>query len=82
MFDLVGKKMDVTVTPMSKSRAFQVPSSVRIKGDMSNPTPIVSPVTAVMDAYTQAVTLVPRLTLKLFGVEKKTKKQRRPCEAT
>ena len=80
-FDLVRKTMDVTVTPMSKSRALQVPSSVRIKGDMSNPTPIVSPVTAVMDAYAQAVTLVPRLTLKLFGLSKKTKKQRRPCEA-
>lgn len=79
-FDLVRKTMDVTVTPMSKSRALQVPSSVRIKGDMSNPTPIVSPVTAVMDAYAQAVTLVPRLTLKLFGLSKKTKEQRRPCE--
>jgi hypothetical protein len=80
-FDLVRKTMDVTVTPMSKSRALQVPSSVRIRGDMSNPTPIVSPVTAVMDAYAQAVTLVPRLTLKLFGLSKKSKEQRRPCEA-
>ena len=80
-FDLVRKTMDVTVTPLSKSRALQVPSSVRIRGDMSNPTPIVSPVTAVMDAYAQAVTLVPRLTLKLFGLSKKSKEQRRPCEA-
>lgn len=78
-FDLVAKKLDVTITPLSKSRVLQVPSSLRLKGSFANPTPIISPVTAAADAYAQVLTAVPQLAMKLFGISRATKKQQRPC---
>jgi uncharacterized protein involved in outer membrane biogenesis len=79
--DIVKEHIDLTVTPLSKSRAIQVPSSVRIRGPLGNPKPIISPVTAVMDVSTEALTLIPRLTLRLFGIKKKSRKKDRPCGA-
>ena len=79
-FDLVRKKMDVTITPMSKSRLLQVPSSVRLKGNFESPKPIISPITAAADAYTRVVTLVPQMVLKLFGLKGRLQKKKQPCE--
>ncbi|MEJ2532717.1 MAG: AsmA-like C-terminal region-containing protein [Halioglobus sp.] len=80
-FDLVRKTMDMTITPMSKSRMLQVPSSVRLKGDFGNPRPIISPITAAADAYTRVLTLVPQMVFKLFGqTPDKKKKRMQPCE--
>lgn len=80
-FDLVAKKLDVTITPLSKSRVLQVPSSVRLKGSFANPTPIISPVSAAADAYAQVLTALPQLAMKLFGVSRATRKEQRPCAA-
>ena len=80
-FDLVNKKMDVTVTPLSKSRILQVPSSVRLKGSFTKPTPIISPVTAAADAYAQVLTAVPQLAMRLFGISQDVEKQQEPCVA-
>jgi uncharacterized protein involved in outer membrane biogenesis len=80
-FDLVRKKMDMTITPMSKSRMLQVPSSVRLKGNFGNLRPIISPITAAADASTRVITLVPQMVFKLFGQTTDTKKERmQPCE--
>lgn len=80
-FDLVNQQMDLRITPLSKSRTLQVPSEVRLKGAMSNPEAIVSPVNAMADAATAALTLIPDLTMKLFGFNKSSSKQQRPCQA-
>jgi AsmA family len=78
--DLVNSQMDVTITPRSRSRSLHVPSSVRLKGDFDDPRVTVSPIAAAADAYAEVLTLVPRITLKLFGV-KRPKSRKRPCEA-
>jgi uncharacterized protein involved in outer membrane biogenesis len=80
-FNLVKRTMDVRITPLSKSRLLQVPSEVRLKGDMSSPRADISPVTAVADATTAAIMLIPSLTLKLFGIDSSSDKSYRPCEA-
>jgi len=78
--DMVREKMDVQFTPRSKSRAIQVPSAIRLKGSFDDPRPIISPITAAADAYAEFLTLLPRITMKLFGVRIGKKKARRPCE--
>ena len=80
-FDLVKRRMDLRITPMSKSRLLQVPSEVRIKGKMNNPKADISPVSAVADATSAALMLIPSLTLKLFGVDTSSNKNHRPCQA-
>lgn len=80
-FDLVKSRMDLRITPMSKSRLLQVPSEVRIKGKINDPKADISPVSAVADATSAAIMLIPNLTLKLFGVDTSSKKDLRPCQA-
>jgi len=80
-FDLVKSRMDLRVTPMSKSRLLQVPSEVRIKGKMSDPRADISPVSAVADATSAALMLIPSLTLKLFGVDTSSNRNHLPCRA-
>ncbi|MEE4145060.1 MAG: AsmA-like C-terminal region-containing protein [Halieaceae bacterium] len=80
-FDLVKRRMDLRITPMSKSRLLQVPSEIRLKGKMSNPRADISPVSAVADATSAALMLIPSLTLKLFGVDTYSDRGQRPCQA-
>ncbi|MBP6682604.1 MAG: AsmA family protein, partial [Halioglobus sp.] len=80
-FDLVKRRMDLRLTPLSKSRLLQVPSRIRLKGDMSKPKAEISPVAAVADATSSALMLIPELTLKLFGVNRGAKRDFRPCQA-
>jgi AsmA-like C-terminal region len=80
-FDLVKRKMDLTITPLSKSRILQVPSKVRLKGDMSSPQAVISPIAAAADASAAALMLIPNLTMKLFGLNSSSQKSRRPCQA-
>ena len=80
-FDLVKSRMDMRITPMSKSRLMQVPSEVRIKGKMSDPRADISPVSAVADATSAALMLIPSLTLKLFGVDTSSNRNHLPCRA-
>lgn len=76
--NLGKQKMDVTLTPRSKSRSLQVPSSIRLKGDFNDPRVILSPVAAAVDAYAEVLTLVPRIAGRIFGIKKK-KKAAQPC---
>lgn len=80
-FDLVKRRMDMRLTPLSKSRLLQVPSNIRLKGDMSKPRAEISPVAAVADATSSALMLIPELTLKLFGLNRAATKDFRPCQA-
>ena len=80
-FDLVKKRMDVRITPLSKSRLLQVPSEVRLRGDMASPKAEISPISAVADATSAALMLIPSLTLKLFGLNQASTANYRPCQA-
>jgi hypothetical protein len=82
MFDLVRKKLDMTITPVSRTRSIQIPSSIRLKGDMSNPKATISPVSAAADASAQALMLIPKLAMKIFGISREASdKGIRPCQA-
>ncbi|MCB1729246.1 MAG: AsmA family protein [Halieaceae bacterium] len=80
-FDLVNQTMDLRITPLSKSRTLQVPSEVRLRGEMSKPQASISPVNAVADAASAALMLIPELTMKLFGINKQATGSYRPCKA-
>tara|TARA_R110002110_G_scaffold66978_2_gene183160 strand:- start:13699 stop:16917 length:3219 start_codon:yes stop_codon:yes gene_type:complete len=80
--NLARQKMDVTLLPRSRTRTLQIPSSVRLKGDMSNPKPTISPIMAAADASAQALMLVPKIAMTLFGVGGKASQQGiQPCQA-
>ena len=81
--DLSRRKMDLTVTPRSRSRNFQIPSEIRLRGDMSDPRPTISPISAAADASAQALLLVPKLAMRLFGAGRgQSQKGIKPCQAT
>ena len=80
-FDLVRQRMDLRITPLSKSRSLQVPSEVRLHGKMSKPEASISAVSAVADAASSALMLIPELTMKLFGVKQQSAGSYRPCKA-
>lgn len=79
--DLVKQRMDVELTPRSRTRSLQVPSTVRLKGPLDEPRVSVSPVAAAIDASAELLSLVPRLARRLFGGSG-TARDRQPCEAT
>jgi hypothetical protein len=80
-FDLVRQRMDLTITPMSKSRLLQLPSKIKLKGPMSDPKADISPLAQAADAASAALTLIPDLTMKLFGIDSSSGKNHRPCQA-
>jgi len=83
VFDLPRQKMDLTIVPLSRSRSFQIPSEVRLRGDMSNPRPTISPISAAADASAQALMLIPKIAMRLFGQGgQASDKGIQPCQAT
>jgi uncharacterized protein involved in outer membrane biogenesis len=66
--DLPQSSLDVRIEPRSKTRAFQFPSAVRVRGPLDNPKVSVSELQATADLSAQALLLLPSLTLKLFGI--------------
>ena len=83
VFDLPRQKMDLTIVPLSRSRSFQIPSEVRLRGDMSNPRPTISPISAAADASAQALLLIPKIAMRLFGQGgQASDKGIQPCQAT
>ncbi|MFT4769592.1 MAG: hypothetical protein ACI8RN_002740 [Glaciecola sp.] len=77
--NLPKNSLDVRIEPRSKTRAFQFPSAIHIKGQLSDPQLRVSPLQASADLSAQALLLVPSLTLKLFGLDG-PENPYRPCE--
>ena len=83
IFDLPRQTMDLTIVPLSRSRSFQIPSKVRLRGDMSNPRPTISPISAAADASAQALMLIPKIAMRLFGQGGQVSdKGIQPCQAT
>ncbi len=81
-FDLAKRQLDLTLTPRSRSRSFQIPSEIRLRGDMSEPRVTISPVKAAADASAQALLLIPKLALRLFGGGgRPSDKGIQPCQA-
>lgn len=80
-FDLVNQQMDLSITPLSKSRVLQLPSKVKLSGPMSNPKANVSPFREAADVASAALMLIPDLTMKLFGIKQSSEESDRPCQA-
>ena len=80
--DLAASTLDVRLQPRSRTRTVQFPSAVKISGPLANPTVNVSPLQSTFDAATQALLLVPGLTLRLFGLGAGDGGPPRPCEAS
>ncbi len=78
-FNLPAKTLALTLTPRSKSRSIQIPSSISLRGNMASPRTSVSPVTATLDIYTEAMLFLPRLAMKIFGIGKRNKTATHPC---
>lgn len=76
--DLAQSTLDLRLEPRSKTRTFQFPSAVRIRGDLSDPGVSVSPLQTTADLSAQALLLIPSLALKLFGL-KGLDEQLLPC---
>ncbi|MEP1595347.1 MAG: AsmA family protein, partial [Halieaceae bacterium] len=80
--DLKRQRLDATIEPLSKSRRFQIPASVRLRGDLDSPKVITSPIKATANASAEALMLIPSLTMKIFGIKRSEKEQARPCETS
>ncbi|MBA6412152.1 AsmA family protein [Parahaliea sp. F7430] len=80
--DLVRQRLDITLTPRSKNRLVQIPSSVSLRGPMKSPKTSVSPIMTTANASAEALMLIPELALKLFGIKADKQKGKRPCQAS
>jgi hypothetical protein len=78
--DLVERRMDMELTPRSRTRTLQVPATVRLRGPLDQPRVSVSPVAAAMDASAELLSLLPRLARSVFGMNESAQ-ARQPCEA-
>ncbi len=76
--DLTAGTLDLRLEPRSKTRTFQFPSAVRIRGELSDPRVSVSPLQTTADLSAQALLLLPSLALKLFGLQG-LDEQLQPC---
>jgi len=68
--DLVENTMDITITPKSKTRIGQIPSSITIKGDFKDPKVSVSAIAASANLYSELLLIVPNFFMKIFGRER------------
>ncbi|MEQ8263384.1 AsmA-like C-terminal region-containing protein [Pseudohaliea sp.] len=79
--DFPHKSLDVRIDPRARSRAVQIPSSVRIRGPMNNPAIIPSPIAATLDASAKLLFLIPELGMKLLGIKPGKGNRANPCAA-
>ena len=79
--DFPHKELDVRIDPRARSRTVQIPSSVRIRGSMKDPTIIPSPIAATFDASAKLLFLIPELGMKLFGIKPGNGDAANPCAA-
>ncbi|MDO8861846.1 AsmA-like C-terminal region-containing protein [Haliea sp. E1-2-M8] len=81
-FNLPAKTLALTLTPRSKSRSIQIPSSISLRGDMASPRTSVSPVSTTLDITSEALLFLPRLVMRIFGFGKHDKTAQRSCVIT
>ena len=73
--DLVENTMDITFTPKSKTRIGQIPSSITLKGDFSDPKVSVSAIAASANLYSELLLIVPNFFMKIFGRQRAPKEE-------
>lgn len=78
-FNLPARTLALTLTPRSKSRSLQIPSSITLRGDMASPRTSVSPVATTLDMTSEALLFLPRLVFRALGITKHDKTARRSC---
>lgn len=79
-FDLPQQQMQMTLTPRSRSRAIQIPSKITLRGAMASPRVTVSPITTTLNVYTEVMLFLPRMIMKLFGIDGDKNKSGRTCQ--
>ncbi len=79
-FNFPERTLALTLTPRSKSRSIQFPSSISLRGDMASPRTSVSAIAATLDISAEAMLFVPKLLLKVFGGGRSKESARRPCQ--
>jgi uncharacterized protein involved in outer membrane biogenesis len=79
--DFPHDEVDIRIDPRARSRTVQIPSSVRIRGPMSDPSIIPSPIAATFDASARLLFMIPEPGLKLFGIEPGKTDATLPCAA-
>lgn len=78
-FNLPARTLALTLTPRSKSRSIQIPSSITLRGDMASPRTSVSPIATTLDISSEALLFLPRLVMKILGGGKHDKTAQRAC---
>nr|WP_232059411.1 AsmA-like C-terminal region-containing protein [Kineobactrum salinum] len=78
-FDLVNRTLAMTLTPRSRSRAIQIPSKITLRGDMASPRVTVSPVTTTLNISTEVLLFLPRMVMKLLGLNRGRSDGGREC---
>ncbi len=78
-FNLPAKTLNLTLTPRSKSRGIQIPSSISLRGDMASPRTSVSPVATTLDMTSEVLLFLPRLVMRVLGIGKHDKTAQRSC---
>ncbi|KGE03624.1 AsmA family protein [Pseudohaliea rubra] len=77
--DFTQKELDVRIDPRARSRTVQIPSSVRIRGAMNDPSIIPSPISATFDASARLLFMTPELGMRLFGIKPEKTDAAAPC---
>jgi hypothetical protein len=79
--NLPAGTVDVSITPRSKQRRFQIPGTIRVKGPIEDLNVGTSPISSTMDTSAQFIFLAPSMamrafdrTVDLFGSTNKDKK--------
>lgn len=78
-FNLPARTLALTLTPRSKSRSIQFPSSITLRGDMASPRTSVSPVATTLDITSEALLFLPRLVMRILGIGKHDRTAQRSC---
>lgn len=77
--DFPGGLVDLRIDPRARSRAVQIPATVRIRGPMSDPRILSSPLAATVDASAKLLFLIPELGMKLLGLAPDGGARDAPC---
>lgn len=64
--DLNTKMADISITPRSKRRKFQIPGTLEIEGPLNDLGISTSPISTGVDTYVQAITIAPNVAINIF----------------
>ena len=86
--DLDSKEINLSITPRSKKRAFQIPGTIRVTGSLDNPKFSTSAIATSVDTAAQVVMIAPSIAMRAFdttlsllgAAPKETEQALSPCQ--